>query len=221
MVNEYKFVSFFLVYLLSGSAFAAVTQTNGAGSAVSNANAIANFENGQLLGNNAYSEGGMRFSSTNLTPNNNDCDAASCGGHPGFSGFSGNYMYGSGYANATPGYFTIATEGESFFTGLEFVIGNGQTLASETQNVYWSAYLDGTKVNDGNIAGIAAGQVIGFSDLAGFDELRYTDSLGTDAAPAFDSVRAQTAAPVPVPTAFWLFASAAFSWFRLARHKTN
>lgn len=203
-----------LVFFLSFPAIGSVTQTYGEGSAVAVVDAKADFESLNALADNPYSEDGLLFTRTNLSFNNNALGYAAYLDHPGFVGFSGNYMYGSSFGYSNPGFFSIMAEGQAVFAGLEFTIGNGNgdTDASHFQDVYWRAYLQGTLVGSGNISHIAAGSVLGFVGLSGFDELRYTDSFdATKANPAFDKVRAQFAV-VPVPAAFWLFASAMFAW---------
>ncbi len=128
----------------------------------------------------------MVFSRTGLTFNNNDCGFAGCAGHPGFVGFSGNYMYGVG-----SGYFEIAATGGNVFHGLEFTIGTGFDI--NPQNVSWQAFSSSILVGSGTLS-LESGTIIGFSDAIGFDNLRYTsddrDRYGY-VAPAFDSVHAQ------------------------------
>ena len=65
----------------------AVTQTTGAGSAVSIIEGTANFENPSALSDNPYLEGGMAFSRTDLTFDNGGCGFAGCSSHAGFVGF--------------------------------------------------------------------------------------------------------------------------------------
>lgn len=187
--------------LLAQTAAANVIQTTGSGSAVTTINASADFENVGALNGNPYEEGGLSFSRSGLSFNNNGCDYAGCNGHLGFNGFSGNYMYGTG----NNGSFSISSLGTSIMHGLEFMVGTG--FYSSTASVSWQAYLNGTLVGNGSIASFGVGQVIGFASQTGFNELRYTD-LGSFGAPAFDNVRAQlspASAPVPAPSAVWLF----------------
>jgi len=172
----------------------AVTQTTGAGSAIFIVEGTANFESLSALSDNPYLEGGMVFSRTGLTFNNNTCGFAGCAGHPGFVGFSGNYMYGIG-----SGYFEIAASGGNVFHGLEFTIGTGFDI--NPQNVTWQAFSSSILVGSGTLS-LSNGTIIGFSDAIGFDNLRYTsddrDSYGY-VAPAFDSVHAQFTSAVPEP----------------------
>jgi hypothetical protein len=181
--------------LISSSAFATVIQTIGAGSAVTSVDASANFENTDALLGNPYSEGGMLFSRTNLTFNNNTCGFAGvdgCVGHIGFAGFVGNYMYGTGDG----GYFEIKASGGNTFKGLEFIAGTG---FFDTQSiVVWEAYNGASLVGSGSV-NVNVTDVIGFSDAAGFDLLKFTSTSGSNVAdfsstynaPAFDMVRAQ------------------------------
>lgn len=171
----------------------AVTQTTGAGSAVSIVEGTANFESLIALSYNPYLEGGMAFSRTGLTFNNNGCGFAGCASHSGFVSFSGNYMYGFG----TAGYFDMAATGGNVFHGLEFTIGTG--FDSNPQNVTWQAFSSSILVGSGTLS-LSNGTIIGFSDAIGFDTLRYTSGDGYGSvAPAFDSVHAQFTAAIPEP----------------------
>ena len=145
------------------------------------------------LVDNPYFEGGMAFSRTGLTFNNNGCGFAGCPSNSGFAGLSGNYMYGVG-----TGYFEMAATGDNAFHGLEFTVGTG--FAITLQNVTWQALSDGILVDSGTVS-LSPGTVIGFSDAIGFDTLRYTNVQQGFAnfAPAFDSVNAQFTAPIPEP----------------------
>lgn len=186
--------------LLSYGAVAATVQTTGTGSAVTTVEASASFETSGALFDNPYVEGGMLFSRSNLTFDNNSCGFAGCAGHLGFTGFSGNYMYGTGDG----GFFTIQAGGSSPFFGLEMQVGSG--FSQSNVLVVWEAFSGATLVGSGNV-NTAVGSVVGFSDSNGFDSLRFTSSNGGDIAdfnntfnaPAFDSVRAQFTAPVPLP----------------------
>ena len=179
--------------LLSTSAFATVIQTVGVGSAVSTVQGSADFESQNALNDNPYSEGGMLFSRTDLSFNNNGCGFAGCPGAAGFAGFSGNYMYGFG----SGGFFTIKAAGPDPFIGLEFTPGTG--FSQSTVDVLWEAFLGLNLVGSG-VANVAVTDVLGFSDVGGFDSLRFTSSdnnfvdfTGSDNVPAFDKVRAQFA----------------------------
>lgn len=198
---KYNFLAL-VALLVAQSATANVVQSVGEGSAVTSVNASADFENMASLNANPYSEGGLLFSRTNLSFNNNGCGYSGCSGHTGFNGFTGNYMYGTG----TGGSFSISALGAALIYGLEFKVGSGYGV--NNTSVGWQAFLGGNQVGAGSIASFAVGQVIGFASATGFDELRYTDLNGFSA-PAFDSVRAQLApATVPVPGSVWLFGSA-------------
>lgn len=189
----------------------AITQTFGSGSAVTTIQGTADFESVNALFDNPYVEGGMSFTRTNLTFDNNSCGFAGCSNS--FPGFSGNYMYGVG----TDGYFEMAATGGNSFIGLEFQTGTG--FGTSSVNVLWSAFLNNVLVGSGNTISTQGG-VIGFSDVDGFDVLRYTDTAGFGA-PAFDSVRAQfTPSAVPVPAALPLMASA-LGIFGIARRRNK
>ena len=178
--------------------FATVTQSLGVGSAVSSIDASADFESTNALNDNPYVEDGLNFSRTSLTFDNNDCGYAGCAGYAGFyPGFSGNYMYGEGNG----GFFEIATEGDGLFYGLEFVAGAGWHDFSSII-FSWEAFKDGLSVGSGTF-NLPSVSVVGFSDIDGFDTLRYSNFIGAinSTAPAFDSVRAQLSsahAPISV-----------------------
>lgn len=182
---------------------AQVTQTVGAGSAVSVVHASASFESQNALFDNPYLEGGLSFSRTNLSFDNNTCGFAGCAGHAGFAGFQGNYMYGAG----TGGYFTMKAAAGQYFSGLEFLLGNGYQNTAQW-NAQWTAFRNGSQVGTGTLSLYAAGDILGLSSATGFDELQYTDLDGY-AAPAFDEVRAQYASEsvVPEPGTWMLMAS--------------
>jgi len=167
----------------------AVTQTIGAGSAVSFVEGTASFESQSALLGNPYLEGGMAFSRTDLSFNNNGCGFAGCASNSGFVGFSGNYMYGLG----TAGYFDMVATGGNVFHGLEFIVGDG--YSSDPKDVTWQAFSSSILVGSGTLS-LGSGTIIGFSDAIGFDTLRYTSN---DGAPAFDSVNAQFTAAIPEP----------------------
>jgi hypothetical protein len=181
---------------------AAVIQTVGSGSAVTTVDALANFENVNALNANPYLEGGLSFSRTGLTFNNNSCGYAGCSWHLGFAGFSGNYMYGTG----TDGYFTISTTGTSKFSGLEFVVGTGSSNTSASGQ--WLALNNSIVVGSGSF-NTSVGSTIGFYSASGFDELRYGQLVvnGVGGAPAFDTVRADfvDVQAVPEPVSIALF----------------
>lgn len=178
-------------------AMAAIVLTTGSGSSVSTVEGSANFDPINSLSDNPYLEGGMSFSRTNLSLNNNGCGYAGCASHIGFPGFSGNYMYGTG----SDGYFDIKSVGSNIFSGLEFVIGTG--YARTIQEVSWQAFLNNVLVGSGS-TNLGVGTVVGFSGAGGFDTLRYTSGPEELKAPAFDSVRAQfsAAGAVPEPAAW-------------------
>ena len=182
------------VALVSLPAHATVIQTLGAGSAVSVANASADFENVAALSSNPYLEDGLQFSRTGLTFNNNGCGFSGCGG---LSFGSGNYMYGVN-SDASLGFFTMSATGGNVFSGLEFAVGTGDGFPN---NVTWQAFLGASLVGSGAFSTNTQNVVVGFSDTAGFDSLQITNHCcgGSTEAPAFDRVRAQYGTPVPEP----------------------
>lgn len=188
-----------LIALAAGISFSAtnalaVSQTFGSGSAVTSIQGSADFESQSALSDNPYVEGGMSFSRTGLSFDNNGCGYAGCAGHVGFAGFSGNYMYGTG----TGGYFEISALGGNAFRGLEFQTGTGYYVNSFS--ISWTAFRNNVQVGSGTAA-TTAGQVIGFADVGGFDVLRYTETSGFSA-PAFDTVHAQFTSAVPEPESY-------------------
>ena len=200
MRKLYRGMMIALGLLGATAAQAQVTQSFGAGSAVTTVDASANFEDTDALLDDPYVEDGLSFTRTNMSFDNNTCGFAGCAGHIGFTGFSGNYMYGNGPAGSS--FFSMFAPAGQSFRGLEFVIGTG--FFQTNVDVVWTAFSGGSQVATGSASG-SAGDVIGFSSLTGFDELRYTDTgaFGIHA-PAFDTVRAQygvTAAPEPATVA--------------------
>lgn len=189
--------AFVLSLIVAVAAQAQVNQTVGAGSAVTTVEGSANFNNPAALNDNPYFEGGMGFSRTGLTFNNNGCGYEGCLG--AFPGFSGNYMYGVGFQPGAYGYFSMFTLADAAFAGLEFTVGSG--YGPGTHRVFWEALMDGVQVATGQTY-MQSGQVIGFAGTTQFDELRYTTNgeNGLYYAPAFDDVRADfavTATPEP------------------------
>ena len=110
-------------------------------------------------------------------------------------------MYGVG---GSGGFFTIAAAGPDPFFGLEFTPGTG--FSESNVIVVWEAFFGATLVGSGNV-NAAVTDVLGFSDVGGFDSLRFTSSVGTNIAsftntfnaPAFDTVRAQFTQRTQVP----------------------
>lgn len=198
MKNSYPMYALIAALSFPLAAQAAVVQTIGAGSAVTTVHGSADFESIDALNGNPYQEGGMSFSRTGLTTNNNTCGYAGCWDHFGQFGFSGNYMYGVG-----AGYFTLAAIGDKLFHGLEFIAGTGFYANSAT--TYWRAFNDGIEVGNGSVT-TGANAILGFSSTSGFDELRIGAGDSFDA-PAFDTVRAQYAnvQAVPEPASIALF----------------
>lgn len=180
---------------MAAPAAAQVNLTTGSGSAVTTVDASANFEFRNELTDNPYLEGGLSFTRNGISMNNNGCGFAGCGGHVGFTGFSGNYLYGTGN---TSSYLEITRAGGGSFTGLEFIVGTG--FFKNSADLFWDALLNGSSVGSGS-ATLGVGTVVGFSGSA-FDTLRYYDTSSTFTnlhAPAIDSVVAQFKAGGAVP----------------------
>ena len=188
------------VVSFSTCSFATVTQSLGVGSAILSIDTSADFESTSALYDNPYVEGGLEFSRTNLSFNNNDCGYAGCADNTGFyPGFSDNYMYGS--LKGKGGFFAMSVEGGRLFYGLEFVAGAGWHDFSSII-FSWEAFKDGLSVGSGTF-NLPSVSVVGFSDIDGFDTLRFSNFIGAinSTATAFDSVRAQLSsahAPISV-----------------------
>jgi hypothetical protein len=203
-----------LALFLATAAQAQVVQTSGSGSAVSSVEGSASFESYLALVANPYVEGGMSFTRTNLSFDNNGCGYAGCS--DAFPGFSGNYEYGTG----NNGYFSMYADGGATFHGLEFILGSG--YGPGNRHVSWEAYLDGSLVSSGSTMA-DMGTVIGFSSTSGFDELRYTDYFSNFfSAPAFDEVRADfsgTSSSVPEPASMMLFGTGLVALYGFGRKR--
>ncbi|WP_299481623.1 PEP-CTERM sorting domain-containing protein [uncultured Roseibium sp.] len=193
-----------LALINSQSLQAATVFTKGAGSAVSSVDLMADFESNLALTENPYFEGGMAFSRSNLSFNNNGCGFAGCSSHPGIAAgptpFTGNYMYGTG----VQGKFTIRTSSAELFYGLEMILGTGNVVGGDPYTIAWSTLLEGSLVSSGseNI-GLMLPAIYGWHDADGFDEFVFRVFREASNAPAFDTVRAQTTksvTPIPLPT---------------------
>lgn len=176
------------------TATAGVVQSFGTGSALQYpAQYVADFEGNTALSNN-YSEGGLLFSYVGSN-DNGGCGFAgvNCEANPGdnFSAaFSGNYMGSDGFGS----YISIKSTLRDL-TAIEFAADSGFL------NIYgfWQTFNDAVTTGSGNfnLGAAGIGGVIGLSDAAGFDEVRYyafssdnkTDTTKFSAA-ALDSVRA-------------------------------
>jgi len=181
----------------------------GSGSAVSSIDTAADFESIDALTDNPYVEGGIEFSRTGLSFNNNGCGFAGCvaGWASGGVVWGGNYMYGVG-----SGYFTMATVGGELLSGIEFLVATG--FLQDPFDVIWETFRDGSLTGGGTL-NVALPSIFGVSDLLGFDTLTLATAPGNG--PAFDSVRAQYAS-VPEPGTLALLGIGLFG-MGLARRK--
>jgi hypothetical protein len=185
----------------AGLANAQVTTSVGAGTAAPSPNHSASFESVAALFDNPYTEGGLSFTRTNLTFNNNGCGYAGCG--YAFPEFFGNYMYGKDYSGTNSGFFSMFAPGGESFKGLEFILGSSpgcpfcMTGYTGKVAVVWTAFLGGSTIQSGTFFA-NTGDVVGFSSPGGFDQLNFTDD-GPSNNPAFDEVRAQTNAVTSTP----------------------
>jgi hypothetical protein len=191
------------------SAAAGVVQTFGAGSALNYpAQYAADFDGNTLLANH-YSEGGLLFSYVG-SEDNGGCGFAGvhCEANPGdnFSAaFSGNYMGTDGLG----AYISIKSTLRDL-TAIEFAVDSGYLDIFG----FWQTFNDSVRTGSGNfnLGAAGVGGVIGLSDAAGFDEVRYyafssdnNTNITRFSAPALDSVRAFS---VPEPSSAVLAALA-------------
>lgn len=211
-----------LATLLVAPALAGVVQTTGAGSAMPAAQHVsyaADFETNTHL-DSPWSEGGLLFSHTGLANDNGGCGYAGGGcvdlsaGESYSQSFSGNYFATAGM-NA---YVSIRSTGAAL-NGIEFAVDSGYANIF----VMWQTLLDGVLTGSGRVALGAAGigDVLGLSDVAGFNEVRvYTFDSATDtsgySAAAIDSVRAFT---VPEPGSLTLVSLAGLGAAGLRRRR--
>lgn len=184
------------------AASAGVIQTFGFGSAVQTVTNSANFDLNTSVAN-TYAEGGLLFNASG-SGQNNGCGYAGfdCYDDPSelSSAFEGNYMATAGN-NA---YVSIRKGDGSDFYRAEFAVGSGYG----TLYGFWKTFNNALQTGSGNFSQ-ADGVVLGLTDLAGFDEIRFFafssagKSSGFSAA-AIDQVRVG----VPEPGSFALFGAA-------------
>ncbi len=127
------------------------------------------------------------------------------------------YHYGSGGNND---YVSISGTDGAIFSAIDFLLGTGE--GTTVANIQWKTYLSGSETGSGVETGIGKGQIVGWVDAGGFDELRV--AAGSQTMPGFgniqylaiDDLQAQIAA-VPVPAAVWLLGSALIGLFSFRR----
>lgn len=125
---------------------------------------------------------------------------------PGSECCFANVHYASGGNND---YVRITGTDNAVFSAMDFVLGNGQ--GGSLTNVRWETYLLGALTGSGLASGVTKGIVVGWSDVAGFDEVRVAAAI-SEALPGFgnhqsvslDNLRAQLSA-VPEPATLVLF----------------
>lgn len=204
-------------------AAAAVVATTGAGSATPSAAHLAytaSFEGNTGL-SNSWAEGGLNFTQVNaLAADNGGCgyagvDCADPAAGLFFSeAFEGNFFKTAGF-NA---YLSIKSA-STVLHGIEFAADSGYA----TIYLMWQTWLDGVQTGTGKLSlgtgGV--GDVLGLSDLAGFNEVRVyafdsaSDNSGFSAA-AIDSVRGFT---VPEPGSLGLAGAAALGLLGVRRRR--
>lgn len=197
-----KLLASLLLTGLALPALAGPTLSLGSGSAVKYVQYAADFELNTGLVND-YLEGGLLFryvgSGDNAGCGYAGVDCVDPGGSYS-AAFTGNYLATSG-SNA---YLSIkATDRD--LTALEFAADTGFDTRVYG---YWQTWRDSVMTGSGNfdLGAAGVGGVIGISDAAGFDELRYftfsSNGKSTGfSAPALDSVRGFA---VPEPATAWL-----------------
>ena len=120
-------------------------------------------------------------------------------------------------------YVSISGTDNQTFTAIDFLLGDGVT--SDDTNIRWGTYLGGVLISTGTEIGVEKGQIVGWSDTQGFDELRVAadgseplPGFGNPQAIAIDDLRAQV---VPIPSAVWLFGSGLLGLIGVARRKVR
>jgi len=124
-------------------------------------------------------------------------------------------------------YLSISGTDSAVFTGFDFLLGNGEP--GDFTNVRWETYLNGALISSGLESGLIKGQVVGWADANGFDELRVAASIaqalpgfGNRQGIAIDDVRAELlVSQVPAPAAVWLFGSSLIVLFGKRRFSTE
>jgi hypothetical protein len=151
-----------LFILLASTVEAQVTQTIGAGTAVSGTpDRIATFDN-VVTGTDltAYTEDKL-----SITIPDTDFDPFDPTGGSGLGGFSGGYFYPNFGANAAT---VIKTTDSQKMYGLEFNVGNG--FGPSTTHFAYFVFDGGMQIATGAFD-IIGGSVLGFSDPNGFDQI--------------------------------------------------
>lgn len=150
-----------------------------------------------------YTENGLSITDSNVN-------------YLGFGAFqsgdarTSQFWYPSGGDN---NYADIKGTDDAVFSAIDFLVGNGQF--GNTTNLRWVTLMNNQVTGTGLISGLAKGQVIGFKDVSGFDELRVAAAIssadpgfGNHQSIAIDDLRAQlattAAASVPEPTSIAL-----------------
>lgn len=171
--------------LASMTAEATTITTVGAGSAVTSFDRGATFDS--LTSNGIdltfYTEGSLSITVPDIT-------------FVGFDAFGTGATAGFHYGNSgNTSYVTIKTTDAVAISGLEFLYGNGYSR-NDVPTV-WETWKGGSLVSSGSFT-VARGTIVGWSDAAGFDELRVASGQGISAlgqfqAIALDNVRVQLA----------------------------
>lgn len=210
----------FLAFVsLSSVTAEAVTVSIGAGSAVSSIDRSATFDT--IISDNislsGYTEDGLKISS----PGVSDVGVYAYSLDGSATGPMDKYFYN---ANGTTQYATItASDGVDIF-GLEFHLGHTY-ISIPGAGVVWETYRNNVLTGAG-VFTATRGDVIGWSDAAGFDELRvgaadpaYT-SFGQLSVLVIDDLNVQVSA-VPLPAAAWLFGTGLLGLLGVARQRRH
>ena len=181
--------------VLTAEVYAAPIFSTGAGSAVTNPDRSATFDDLTTSGIDlsAYTDDGLIIS----VP-----DTSFVGFDAFGDGSTTGYHYGDG---GNDSYVTIKGSDGARFRAIEFRLGDG--YGAGTNGLLWETRLNGVTTGSGFQPDLAMGVVVGWRDAAGFDELLvaadrfFTDgsALGDFQAIALDDVDAQLAS-VPEPT---------------------
>ena len=185
MKSSIRLIALFLCCLLASQASATVTQTIGAGSAVSIADRTATFDgivDGVALAN--YAEAGLDITTSGVA-------------YVGFDFFNDGFgtfqlFYPSG---GNSDWASIKTSDNLPIFALEAKLGSG--FADAALYISWQTWSGGVMVDSGSFEG-TKGDIGGWSDPAGFDEIRIgaylapDGVLGTFQALAMDDVKVAT-----------------------------
>jgi len=209
-------------FVSSGHVSAATIQTIGAGSAVTSIDRSASFgsmTSSQAINLDTYSEGGLRITTSGTSWGEDPSLAL----YDPFHGANSpdHAFYSIAYGNND--WVTIQTVDHKKIFGVEFMYGNGWTTGdiygtypwgNNNATVDWQTFNGGTLVSSGTIGVsplLEMGTILGFNDLAGFDQLLVRSSISGSGDPtlqaiALDNLQVQVSS-VPLPATYAMLAS--------------